>query len=64
MKQGSCRMASHIGTSIGLIIGCLIGMLPLFFMDPKKAEKAKKQAEQARRRRDARRTFSAEPPPR
>ena len=34
-KLGACRWAAHLGTS-ALIFGCLVGMLPLLFMDPNK----------------------------
>ena len=45
MKLGACRWAAHLGTSAGLIFGCLVGMLPLLFMDPNKNEKLKRAAE-------------------
>mmetsp|Transcript_5970 Transcript_5970/g.12775 ORF Transcript_5970/g.12775 Transcript_5970/m.12775 type:complete len:400 (+) Transcript_5970:214-1413(+) len=40
----SVRMASQVGCAIGMTIGCIIGMVPLFFIDPDKADKLKEKA--------------------
>jgi tRNA-specific adenosine deaminase 1 len=37
----SVRFTNQIGCAFGLIIGCVIGMFPLLFLDAEKAEKAK-----------------------
>ena len=40
----SVRMASQGGMAIGMTIGCLLGMLPLLFIDTDKAEKLRERA--------------------
>jgi GAF domain-containing protein len=40
----SVRMASQTGMAIGMTIGCVLGMIPLFFIDSNKAEKLRKKA--------------------
>ena len=37
----SVRFSGQFGIAIGLTIGCVIGMFPLLFMDPEKAERLK-----------------------
>mmetsp|Transcript_23 Transcript_23/g.31 ORF Transcript_23/g.31 Transcript_23/m.31 type:complete len:475 (-) Transcript_23:51-1475(-) len=40
----STRYASQFGCAVGIVIGCIIGMFPLLFIDPNKNEKLKKEA--------------------
>lgn len=40
----SVRIASFFGMAVGMTIGCIVGMLPLVFIDPNKAEKLRKKA--------------------
>ncbi|XP_068431926.1 transmembrane protein 65 [Clinocottus analis] len=42
------RVSSHLGKAIGVTIGCILGMFPLFFMsdDDEKEEKKKKKEEE------------------
>ena len=37
----SVRFAGQFGMAVGLTIGCILGMCPLLFMDPEKAERLK-----------------------
>ena len=41
----SVRAASNIGMAIGMTVGCIIGMFPLFFIDSSKVEQKKKKAQ-------------------
>jgi hypothetical protein len=41
------KMVSTMGQCVGVIIGCLLGMCSLFFMDLERADRLKKQAELA-----------------
>lgn len=40
----SVRTASNLGMAIGMTIGCVLGMFPLFFIDSTKVEQMKKRA--------------------
>jgi GAF domain-containing protein len=40
----SVRMSSNLGMAIGMTIGCIIGMFPLFFIDGHKAEHLKQKS--------------------
>ena len=41
----SVRAASNIGMAIGMTVGCIIGMFPLFFIDSSKVEQKKKKVQ-------------------
>jgi len=38
------KSTENLGSAFGVAIGCLIGMLPLYFIDSKKSQKLKRQA--------------------
>ncbi|KAM6972874.1 transmembrane protein 65 [Aplochiton taeniatus] len=40
------RVSSHLGKGIGVTIGCILGMFPLFFLGDDEEEEKKKQAAQ------------------
>jgi hypothetical protein len=40
----SVRLANQAGCAIGIVIGCIIGMFPLLFLDSKKIQARKRQA--------------------
>lgn len=40
----SVRMSSNLGMAIGMTIGCIIGMFPLWFIDSHKVERMKKKS--------------------
>jgi len=40
----SVRMASQGGMAIGMIIGCVLGMIPLLFIDPNRSDKLREKA--------------------
>ena len=46
------RMASQIGMAIGMTIGCIVGMLPLLFIDTHKADRLKERARLERLNKD------------
>ena len=41
----ACQVVSTLAASAGVIVGCLLGMCSLFFMDLDKADRLKRQAE-------------------
>eukprot|EP01066_Platyproteum_vivax_P006092 Platyproteum_vivax@DN1924_c0_g1_i1.p1 len=45
LKLPITRLMNHIGSSIGVSIGCILGMCPLLFIDTKEAERLKHEAE-------------------
>jgi len=40
----SVRWAGQVGCGTGIVIGCIIGMFPLLFLDPQKTERKKRDA--------------------
>jgi len=40
----SVRFANQFGCGVGIVIGCIIGMFPLLFLDPNKNQKLKRDA--------------------
>lgn len=40
----SVRFASQLGCGVGIVVGCIIGMFPLFFIDPNKNQTLKRDA--------------------
>ncbi|KAM6903860.1 transmembrane protein 65 [Lycodopsis pacificus] len=42
------RVSSHMGKAIGVTIGCILGMFPLFFLDDEKEKKEKEKEREAR----------------
>ncbi|ANQ08132.1 Uncharacterized protein PCOAH_00027920 [Plasmodium coatneyi] len=43
LKMNRTRRYYYIGSAIGIAIGCLLGMIPLFFIDSNKLEEKKKR---------------------
>jgi len=44
MGLRSVRFASQIGMAVGITVGCIIGMVPLLYIDSEKVERSKKEA--------------------
>ncbi|XP_075938502.1 transmembrane protein 65-like [Anarhichas minor] len=42
------RVSSHMGKAIGVTIGCILGMFPLFFLDDEKEKEKKEKKEKER----------------
>ena len=40
----SVRFANQLGCAVGIVVGCIIGMFPLFFIDSKKVQTMKREA--------------------
>jgi len=44
MGLRSVRFAGQIGMAVGITVGCIIGMVPLLYIDSEKVERSKKEA--------------------
>jgi len=38
LEMTSCRVAGNVGRAFGVVLGCIIGMFPLLFIDPSKSD--------------------------
>ena len=43
-QMRSVRMASQVGTAIGVTVGCVLGLIPLLFIDSNKADRLREKA--------------------
>mmetsp|Transcript_24501 Transcript_24501/g.36345 ORF Transcript_24501/g.36345 Transcript_24501/m.36345 type:complete len:452 (+) Transcript_24501:132-1487(+) len=43
----SVRLANQMGNAIGIVVGCIVGMFPLLFLDTDKAQKGKQEKQMA-----------------